>query len=271
MDRKIKEYIESGKALQRKYDLIKFGKLTKHEEMVERFKPITDTLNILNENMRNAIPKTSTSGEKVIPKTSTSGEDVGSIDEFDKKKSDKIFGIRVENKNMYVGNSRISITPDNNIVLESDHSLYKRTPGLWELLTLENPQNYSESDMSSYEQIILRSYAYKRNNDRHNKYVKSSTGQKYLNIIKPILLKNNIIKSTAGTAAAAVADEEFVYKKGSGLRKFNTNQPVEYVHWNTVDELVDRLCHLWGEVQAGNTNPLLLNEIVNIIQEFKEL
>jgi len=61
-------------------------------------------------------------------------------------------------------------------------------------------------------------------------------------------------------------------KQGTGaLRKIVTNNPVEYVYWNSIDELLERLYILYGELKAGNSNPNIANEIVNIIQEFKEL
>ena len=61
-------------------------------------------------------------------------------------------------------------------------------------------------------------------------------------------------------------------KEGAGaLRKIVTNNPVEYVYWNSIDELLERLYILYGELKAGNSNPNIANEIVNIIQEFKEL
>jgi hypothetical protein len=276
MDRKIHDYLEAGKALQRKYDELKFGKLTKQVEMVEKFKPITDSLQSLNTNLTKSVVPQSSSG-KTLPYILASALASG-------KKIDKTFGVRVDNDGLHVGNTTITITPENNIQLDSDQSMYKGTPGLWELLTSENPQNYDRKDLSNYEQIILRSYAYKRNNDRHSKYNKSSRGQKYRNIIKPMLVKYHIVKSFLPPVSEKPIEEEDDYeeeedyfdasdikKEGSGLRKFNTNHPVEYVYWNNVDELIERLCHLWGEVQSGNSNPLLLNEIVNIIQEFREL
>jgi hypothetical protein len=275
MDRKINDYLEAGKALQRKYDELKFGKLTKRLDMVEKFKPITDSLQSLNTNLTKAIPQSSS---KTLPYILASALASG-------KKIDKVFGIRVDNNGMHIGNTTITVTPDNNILLDSDQSMYKGTPGLWELLTSEKPKDYDDIDLNNYEQIMLRSYSYKRNNDPHSNYNKSSKGQKYRKIIKPMLAKYHIpktflppmIEKPADEADDEEEEEDFfdaatdAKKEGSGLRKFNTNQPVEYVYWNNVDELIERLCHLWGEVQSGNSNPLLLNEIVNIIQEFKEL
>ena len=274
-DKTIRDYLESGRALKQKFEEIKFGKLTKRIQLEERFKPITESLQTLNENVTKSIQ---VQGDKGIPFILNDLLKPG-------KNIDKHFGVRIENRGLFVGNSQLTITPDNNVLLESDQSLYKGTPGLWELLTAENPQHYDARDLSNYEQIVLRSYAYRRKNDRHSPYYKATNTNKYRTLIRPMLVKYHIIKQQQPLSVIKETetdddDDEFYdtsfyededLKKGSGLRKFNTGQPVEYVHWNTVDELVERLCHLWGEIQSGNTNPILLNEVVNIIQEFKEL
>ena len=46
---------------------------------------------------------------------------------------------------------------------------------------------------------------------------------------------------------------------------------MEYVYWNALDELLERLCIVYGEMKAGNNNPNLVNELVNILQEIKEI
>ena len=45
----------------------------------------------------------------------------------------------------------------------------------------------------------------------------------------------------------------------------------KYLHWDTIDQLINRLSILWSERRAGNTSPKIVNEIVSIIQEFREL
>ena len=276
----IKEYIESGRMLKQKFDELKFGKMTRRVELEEKFKPITESVQSLKGSINPSTSSTSSSSssfENVLlhpsPQIPT------------KKKLDNSFGLYVKGKSLFIGNSLVTLTRDNRLILETDQSTYKITPGLKELLLYVKPENYTVNDLQNYEQILLKTYAYKRNNDSYNEYNKASKNFKYTKIIRPFLLKNKLMKSFKEypkyyDAAAAADDDDDSSEdtlvetepvKGSGLRKFNTNTPVEYVHWNTIDELLERLCHLWGEVQAGNTNPSLLNEIVNIIQEFKEL
>jgi hypothetical protein len=49
-----------------------------------------------------------------------------------------------------------------------------------------------------------------------------------------------------------------------------TNDRLEYVYYNNPEELLDRLVLIWGEIRSGNCNPTLRNELLNILQEFKE-
>jgi len=82
--------------------------------------------------------------------------------------------------------------------------------------------------------------------------------QKYTSIIAPLLYKYRLIQDK---------------KHGTGLQKVVTKNKsdIEYVYWNTLEELLERLYILYGELKAGNTNPTIRNEIISIIQEFKEL
>jgi hypothetical protein len=45
----------------------------------------------------------------------------------------------------------------------------------------------------------------------------------------------------------------------------------KYIYWDNLDELLQRLVVLYGEIESGNTNPSLRNEIIRILQELKEL
>lgn len=45
---------------------------------------------------------------------------------------------------------------------------------------------------------------------------------------------------------------------------------MQYIYWNSCDELVDRLRELVAEKEAGNNSKFIHNEILNIIQELRE-
>lgn len=185
-------------------------------------------------------------------------------------KFDTTFGIRYEENTPYVGNSPI-VVKDDRITLP-DGSTYAATPGLWELLVLNEPMAYTPQDVEAYGDILQKTYAYKQHNDPGNPYIKSNAGYKYVRVIREILNSRGLIRPRKDLVAPSfVTRSQAKSVKGSGLSKIYTGAPVEYVYWDSIDELLERLYILYGELKAGNTNPSIINEIVNIIQEFKEL
>ncbi|XKL59481.1 hypothetical protein PGB90_000497 [Kerria lacca] len=140
-------------------------------------------------------------------------------------KTDKSFGIRIKDAAIVIGDTRILIM-NNNVILEYG-SRYTGTEDLWELLSLENRTNYFAEDMRVYQNILLRTHVYRKNNDPSNKCIKSNAGYKYNTIIKPILQKNNILKTVTNEA------------EDSELEKIYINTAVEYVYWNSLDELLE--------------------------------
>ncbi|MBP1526304.1 MAG: hypothetical protein H9Q67_07425, partial [Spiroplasma ixodetis] len=71
-----------------------------------------------------------------------------------------------------------------------------------ELITLEEPKNYNDDDLDNYAKILQKTNSYKHNNDPTSNKVKSSTGHKYNNIVKPLIVK---------------------FKTGSGLKVLQIN------------------------------------------------
>ena len=63
---------------------------------------------------------------------------------------------------------------------------------------------------------------------------------------------------------------DYVKISGEGLHRYmvTSNAPIDYVHWDDPNELVDRLRLLMAEIQAEN--PSHGNEIQSIIEELRE-
>lgn len=282
MDNLVKDYIDTSVALQRKYDEMKLGRLMKYEQMAERYKPIIEPLKEFGrkENIQSSTPthtSLSSSSESIAEKYLSL---LTSNNDKVKKLVDRSYGIReVPGKGLYIGNSPIEISGDDiTIHYEKGPMMYRGTNGLWELLILQKPQGFDESDLKNYEDIALRTYVYKQNYDKDSVRIRHNRGWKYCNIIKDLINKyrhqDSYDTDSEYASANFQSEDEKEHDKtivGSGLRKINTNQPVEYVYWNSIDELLERLCILYGQVKSGNTNPLLTNEIVNIIQELREI
>ena len=262
-DDAVQNYINVSKALQTKYDEIKRGVITRRQILSEDFKPIVKPLREIS---------------KKLSKNETANEEERTDPNLLQKylhlhqtgKPDFKFGIHVKNGDYYVGHTPLKIQGNN---LHFDGGMkFVGTPGLWELLTLQQPVNYTEEDLNNYEQIVLRTDTYRHNNNPRAERIKSSGGFKYKNIIQPILIKNDILKGCQQQQQQQQTLEDFVppdenldetfdealdktldetLKEGSGLQKILTNTPVEYVYWNTLDELLERLYIVYGEMKAG--------------------
>lgn len=108
----------------------------------------------------------------------------------------------------------------------------KLTRGINELLFLKNPNPFyiSQLDERNYKKIAE---------------LAAFTGERKLNTLKSI-----------------------AYLKGKGLLKLDNNKKKEYIFWDDVNELVERLELLHASTTAGNNRHN--NEIVSIVSELKE-
>lgn len=150
----------------------------------------------------------------------------------DKRNIDSTFGFRnLGSDGLAIGEIPIQIS--NNDISIQDKT-YTGTSGLYELLTLSKPVNYTPADLKTYKRILVQTRAHL---NAMNK-IKSSSGYKYRNIIKTL---------------------------------FNTTTPKEgkgYQYWDDPNELVDRLRLLLSSEQAGNKSHN--GEVLDIIDELRE-
>ena len=128
--------------------------------------------------------------------------------------------------------SPISIQGDDVTV---GNKIYEGTPGLWELLTLINPDEsiYDNNDLEEYAEILVTTKAMEQSNNPSKPI--SSRSEKYKTIIKPIWEKK---KTKIGNCIILPQDP---------------------------DALVDMLHLRVNSFKAGNTG--VRNEIVSICDE----
>ena len=100
-----------------------------------------------------------------------------------KKSVDTTFGINSKNGDFYIGYEQITIEGDDVVI---DRTVYKGTPGLWELITMAKPNNsiYDSNDLETYAEILERTNAMSQ--PSNPKKPKSSKSEKYTQIIKPL-------------------------------------------------------------------------------------
>ena len=144
----------------------------------------------------------------------------------------------------YIGDSPVEIL-DNNITIKGKE--YEGTPGLWELLIMKRPNNtiYTPEDLANYAKILHDTNAMKHNHNPKSMKPKSSKGQKYKEIIRPIW--------------------DDIYSGYSYLSSGNGVKTI--VIPSDPNALIDRLDLLLASKQAGNTG--VRNELVSICDELR--
>lgn len=179
------------------------------------------------------------------------------------------FGIRSENKNLMMGNSKVSFSFTNNvndslksIIATVNDKHYEITPGLKELLLRNRPDLslVTETDKMVYKDMLSITNAHKRDFNP-NGQLKGDKGLKYRQIIKPLFSEQNYVQNA----------EQVIKSKSGGYlpklkKKYKSN--TDYVYWDDPNELIDRLRLLIASKNAGNTNHD--NEIISIVEELKE-
>ena len=126
---------------------------------------------------------------------------------------------------------------DNDLIV--DGIRYKGTHGLWRLLTYKDKPDddfYSEEDLENYTKILWQTNAIYKNNDPSTNKPKSSRGDKYKNLIRPIWNSKNTIE-------------------GSGVKKYNENK-IEYKIIDNLNDLDRTINFILSEELAGNNNYL---------------
>ena len=154
-----------------------------------------------------------------------------------------------------IGDKKVDIKGDD---IKIEDKEYPGTSGLWELIMNENPQNFTEEDYLNYGRILKQTNTiYQKNNPNQNR-AKSSGGNKWKNLIKPIWedIKQQK-KETDEEEEEEEDDDPQPSISGTGL-KILPSDP---------NALIDRFDLLFSSKKAGHTG--VRNEIVSILDELK--
>ena len=166
-----------------------------------------------------------------------------------KKGVDKVFGLKVENKDFKIGDKKIKIKNDNIII---DGVEYKGTPGFWELIMSNDPQNFTEEDFHNYGELLINSNAIPQKKNLNKP--RSSTSPKWVKIVSPIWEE---LKRRKRLQTIEEEDDPQPSTSGTGL-KILPSDP---------NALIDRFDLLFSSKKAGHTG--VRNEIVSILDELK--
>lgn len=170
--------------------------------------------------------------------------------------TDKTFGLHDKNGAFYIGDSEVTIFGDNILVGETE---FNGTPGLWELITSKNPDSeiYTLQDIDSYKTILINTNAIV---NPETGRVRSSSGDKYRNIIKPIydeyLKPKKTTKQFSPSLRQVPATAPLLpQKKGKGISLMPSDP----------NALIEMFTLRVASYKAGNTG--VRNEIVDISDE----
>lgn len=285
----LREIISTSNAIRKKYQSIKHDQIESDELLNKTFKPITTPLETLVKN-QNLIKKeiddedpNNTHSNKLqsshVRKTEyeeikKNFDDIASKYWLynDKKELDHIFGVRIDSDGGYmIGNSPVEFHNDHIVI---NGNKYKGTSGLYELIFKKRPNNiYSKEDEKNYLQIILNCNAHREGHTSLG-HLKSSRLIKFRNLIKPYLLQDSSINSVNSNDSSQTDSLHYKRKNkkkiGKSLPSYKSvsNLKKEYIYWDNVNEIVDRLELLIAEKEAGNTG--VDNEILSIVEELRE-
>lgn len=247
-----KELVTTADQIRKKYRALKRGREYMEESRAEILKPVVEPLKELVESQKYPLPMIESAprlpqSPRMI-QSSPRGRflTLGSIAKhylsrfLTKSEADNTYGLRFENLAYKIGNKSVEMRDDDFII---DDVKYKGTPGLWELIVLKEPENYTDQDLATYKEILLQTDAH-RKGYKPGAQISSNKHSKYTNIIKPLMAKT-----------------------GQGFLQANENK-VDYKYWDDPNEIVDRLRLLYYEKLSGNTN--VHNEMESIIEELKE-
>ena len=197
------ELIKSANQIREKYRALKRGKFNIEEQRLEELKPLLDPLNKLVEDKKSEnklvvpqpppLPKTPFSTPSRIP--ALNARPIPHSLQFGLIASkylskylshdatvDKTYGVRSENNKFYIGNKEVEIANDDVTIGEKT---FIGTDGLWQLLTLKDPKDYTPEDLANYKEILLITNAHKKSYEA-NQAISSNKGNKYKTIIKPM-------------------------------------------------------------------------------------
>ena len=261
----VRDFIETRKRIKDNFVARKVGESEYQTGLTKLFKPVTETQKEAAKEITDAQKATAEKITKELlpikesieglpgalsfpayPSLETAKEDITNLGPIatnalmrlaSKKGVDKVFGLKMEKKNFKIGDKKIKIKDDNIII---DGVEYKGTPGLWELIITDEPQNYTPEDFDNYGNLLIQTNAITQKKNPNKP--KSSGSYKWLNIVSPIweeVKKRKRLK----TIEEEEEDDPQPSTSGTGL-KILPSDP---------NALIDRFDLLFSSKKAGHT------------------
>ena len=274
----IKDFIETRKRIKDNFIARKVGETEYQTGLTKLFKPVTETQKTTTKEITEAqkaamekitgellpikeglekIPDITFPTYPAVEMTKEEIEKLGPIATdaliklASKKGIDKSFGLTVKNKKLHIGDKPITIK-DNNIIIDGEE--YTGTPGLWELIISQEPQEgkYTEDDYLNYINLLVQTNTIYQGNNPNQNRAKSSGGDKWNKLISPVW---EHIRESKKPLKRKKRQQDPI--NGEGL-KILPSDP---------NALINRFDLLFSSKKAGHTG--VRNEIVSILDELK--
>ena len=264
----IRDFIETRKRIKDNFIAKKVGEAEYQTGLTKLFKPVTETQKATAketaEKFTQELLPIKEGIEKLpvptfpalgMPEVGIKEKNLGPIVlvalEYLKPEKKTTFGMYLKDGDFRIGDKKVDIKGDDIIIEDKE---YTGTPGLWELIMKNNPQNFTEDDYLKYGRILKQTNnIYQQNNPDTNK-PKSSKSTKWKNLIKPIWEQIKKQKEKDEDED----DDPQPSTSGTGLPKILPSDP---------NALIDRFDLLFSSKKAGHTG--VRNEIVSILDELK--
>lgn len=229
----LSEIVKAKENIKQKYKLIKTNEADTKTLVTQTFEPIIEPLNRLSNNLQEIPLESRDAVRKNISKQYN--RNISSW--FDSENLDRTYGPKRSKDNVISLGNKIIFFTDNELQIEEKS--YTLTPGVISLIFLKNPVIYSEADLETYKQILIKTSVHLT---ADGSKIKKRSGRKYSDIIVKI------------------------FPTGGGLSM--KLQKHQLVYWDDPNELVDRLRILLSAQSAGNTG--VSNEIISVFEELFE-
>ena len=172
---------------------------------------------------------------------------------------DKYYGIQKKGDGYVMGDSNVVIDTDSNIIVRDQR--FKGTPGLWQLIMLNKPREFTKEDLARYDdlvettQVIFNPYI-------TSKHDKPKQTLKYQKFLKEMEEAYDVETKPIEAKPEGVPEPESTELKNS---KSAEGEGIKFLPGNKKG-LIERLRLLSAESRAGNTVSTR-EEIVAILDE----
>ena len=259
----IRDFIETRKRIKDNFVAKKVGEIEYQTGLTKLFKPVTEaqkaTAKEITDAQKAAAEKITKellpikAGIEGLP-GAISFPQYQAIEEYKKEKNlgpivikalnylkpekKTTFGMYFKNGDFKIGDKKVDIKGDD---IKIEDKEYPGTPGLWELIMNENPQNFTEEDYLNYGRILKQTNSIYHGNNPMSNQPKGNKGDKWKKLIRPFWDEIKYEKGGKGG------------KGGKGDPKPGTSGTGLKILPSDPNALIDRFDLLFSSKKAGHT------------------